>query len=245
MVRPPGLRVIQEKQAGGKNSIIRKFFFGGRRGMRGHANHCGAQHAAMKHVAGLQFSNHRSVRKFRSFDALDGVMKMRIEMFAGGFDALQPLFRERVPELAMDELETLALFRERRAVHGGKSSFKSIENGQKLLDEYFHAAMAVLLALFFDALAVVLEIGLAAHERIEQLLLFGLELLDLLGERNVTGGELRGFRVRRCCGGCGRVRDTWLGTFFFFVMRWQECQLPSWFSEKNWAMKATAVITRS
>src|SRR5271156_1359499 len=93
---------LHEKQTGGTISIICKLSFPGRRGMRGDAHHRGAQHATVKHVAGLKFREHRAIGFCRGFDALDGVMKMRVEWLAGGFDALEALFRERVPELAMD-----------------------------------------------------------------------------------------------------------------------------------------------
>ena len=194
--------------------------------MSGHTDHSWAQHAIVKYVAGLKYFDDRSVRVVERFNTANRVMNMRIEILALGFDSLEALLREGIPKLAVDELETLAIFGVGWLVVRGERALEGIENGQKLFYQRLDTAVTVLLALFFDALAVILEVRLPANQRVGQLLLFGLEFLQLLGERGFARNKLgavcvRGSRRSGCVGSTGLV------VFFSFLMKRQDRQPSS------------------
>ena len=75
-----------------------------------------------------------------------------------------------------------------------KRAVERVEHRKKLLDQQFDAAMAVLLALLLDALAVILKIRLAPDERVHQFLLLSEKLLQLFGQQSRCPPI--GFRLR-------------------------------------------------
>lgn len=106
--------------------------------------------------------------------------------------------------------------------------------------------MAILLALFFDALAVILKIGLAALKGVEELLFFGAQRLQLIG--NGSGFAPIARRISRDRLGFKIGDEERFAGFVFRILIFmvaQEFRVSSTCSEKNWAMKATAVMTRS
>ena len=58
---------------------------------------------------------------------------------------------------------------------GLQSALKAIQDRQQFLDDPPYSAAAFFLTLAFDALAVVLKVGLAADHRLHQLVFFGLQ----------------------------------------------------------------------
>jgi hypothetical protein len=141
----------------------------------------------MKHVAGLHFADHGPVAMLGRFDALDRMMKMRVEFLADGFDPRETLLRKCVPELASDEFEAFEIFGGTGISLRGESAIKSVKHGKKVFDQYLDTAMPVVVAFSLNALPIVLEVSLSSNQRIEQLLLFGLELLNLFGKRPCRG----------------------------------------------------------
>ena len=209
-----------------------------RLGRAGHANHRRAQHALVKHITGLHFADHDPVRMFGGFHALNRVMIVRIELLPHRIDSNKPLLRQRFPELPPDQLEAPVIVGVRRIAGNRESPIEGIEHRKQAVDERLDAAMTFLMALLLHALAEILEIRLAADECIHQLLLFGEEFPKFIRRRRIDElrnrlGSLLVIRGRQ-------VRIHILAFVFahgFFV--------SSEFSEKNCAMKATAVITRS
>src|SRR5580704_5183634 len=109
--------------------------------------------------------------------------------------------------------------------------------------------MPLLRAFSLDALAVILKVRLPSQQSVLQILFFLDKLLNLLEDRSLARGQ-RFWRslIRR-----GILRRTSSSrksafvnilVFVLFVCR-QRNQPPSCSSEKNCAMNATAVITRS
>ncbi len=65
-----------------------------------------------------------------------------------------------------------------------------------MLDQRFDGAMAILMAFLFDALAIIFEIRLTPDERVHQLLFFGKELLEIVGQQLERAGRI--LLVSRC-----------------------------------------------
>ena len=82
---------------------------------RRHAHHRRPQHAVVEHIARLHFADHRAFRLLRRRHILNRVVQMRIERLPHRFNRLQPLLRQRVPQLRANQLESLAIFRAGRA----------------------------------------------------------------------------------------------------------------------------------
>ena len=95
---------------------------------------------------------------------LNRMMQIRIERLPYSFDRPQPLLRQRVPQLRANNFESLPVFRARRARLAGKRQIKSIQHRKYLLDQQFRAAMPLLRAFPFHALAVVLKIRLPPQQ---------------------------------------------------------------------------------
>ena len=121
-----------------------------------------------------------------------------------------------------------------------ESTVECIQDRKNLFDNHFDAAMTVLLALSLDALAVVIKIRLTADKRVHQLLFVGQELGDLIGDR--LSGWACGAVVFDGVSAGGRI----LVAIFVVLLAFAHGFFgSSEFSEKNCAMNATAVITRS
>src|SRR5579875_165617 len=228
---------------------------GGARGIRGDANHGRAQNLAVKNITGLQFLDDRVVRMGGGFDAFDGVMKMGVEGFAFSFDFFQAVPGKRIEKLLANELKTLAVFVVRGVAMRGDGAVESVEDGQQAFDDDFGAAMAFVAALAFDALAVILEVGLEANERVFQVGFFGGEFFEFVADDFFDGGafENGGFVCAGVRRGVLRVfvrrfaRGARIGAMGFFGIAVTAHDSFSVFisSEKNWDIRATTVMTRS
>src|ERR1700735_2398507 len=102
----------------------------------------------MKPVTALHFAQDGPVGMLRRLHALDSMVKMRIKLLAHGFDARKALLCERLPELAPDQFEALAVFGGGCIVLAGQRSVKRVEHGKNVFDQQLDAAVAVLLAFF-------------------------------------------------------------------------------------------------
>jgi len=207
------------------------------------ANHRGPQNLVVKHVTRLQFSDHNPVGVLGGLNPRNRVMEMRIEVLSHRLDAHEALLRQRLPKLPPNQFEPFAIFDVRGIGRVRQRTIESIEHRKQVFDDRFCGAMAVVMALLFDSLAIVLEIRLAPDKRFRQLLLFSLKLLNLLGESSPVslGHPTIAFR----CGRIDRLYSFRVSFLLLMAVRRHEIQFPVWSSEKNCAIKATAVITRS
>lgn len=226
--------------------------------IRGDANHGRTQNLAVKNVAGLQFTDDRVVRVAGSFDALDGVMEIGVEGFAFGIDFLQAVPGKSVEELLANELKAFAVFVVRGAAMRSDGAVESVENGKQAFDDDFSAAMALLAALAFDALAIIFEVGLEADERVFEIGFFGGELFEFIADDFFDGRafEKSGFvcagvcvrrrvlRIRIFLSGAGGARMLVMRFFGIAVTAHDSFSLSN-SSEKNWDISATTVMTRS
>jgi len=151
--------------------------------MDGYTDHGGAQHAVVKFVTGSEFGEDRAVGMVVRFDALDRLMQVRIELLALGFDALQPELGKSGPEAAIDKVEAFAEFFVTGVAMGFEGALEIVENGQDGLNGVADGAMMFGGTVALDTFAVVFEIGLEADERIEQVVAFRAERIEI-GPRN-------------------------------------------------------------
>lgn len=98
------------------------------------AHHRRPQNAPVKHIAGLQFVDNRAFRVLQSLHLLDSMVKIRIKLFADAFNSLEALFRERIPELAPDQLESFIVLGVSRIVVSGDGSIERVERRKDILD---------------------------------------------------------------------------------------------------------------
>src|SRR5690349_684818 len=120
----------------------------------------------MKQVSWLQLVDYCPLRIFGCLHLLDRMVKVRIELLPRGFHTHQALFRQQIAQLTLDQLEPLAIFGACRTWIGGERVTKRVEDRKKALGEELDAPMVILMALSFDPLAVILEVGLPPHESI-------------------------------------------------------------------------------
>src|SRR6202030_4320359 len=116
-----------------------------------HTHHRGTQYTMMKCVTRLEFINHGAVGIVGSWHMLNGMMHIRIEFFTHGFDSMNSLFREHIPELFPDQLEPLAVLLISGIVVSRECSIEPVEHGKKLLDKMLDSPMPRLVALFLDS----------------------------------------------------------------------------------------------
>src|SRR5437016_13102199 len=88
---------------------------------------------------------------------------VRVKRLSQGVDALYAEFRDVVQQLLVDELETLAIIFVFRFAMRGESMLETVENRDESFDHASRGALRILKTLFFDAIAVIRKIGLAAQ----------------------------------------------------------------------------------
>src|SRR5207249_679259 len=149
------------------SSLVHCLFRCGTR-MDRYTNHRGTQHAPMKDVAGLKRLQDDAVGMLRRFGAVHGLVEVRVKRLSQGVDALYAEFRDVVQQLLVDELETLAIIFVFRFAMRGESMLETVENRDESFDHASRGALRILKTLFFDALAVIRKIGLAAQHGLAQ-----------------------------------------------------------------------------
>ena len=155
-------------------------------GMNGDADNRRPQDAPMKQVPVLKYIHDETVGKFFRFDALDGLVHVRIEHLSGGIHALHSVARQRVPQLLADQGDALAIFLVGRVIVTVERAIKRIEHGNQVHDQALDAAPAFFAAVAFGPLPKILKIGLAADQRLQEIFLFRAEFLNFRGERRVA-----------------------------------------------------------
>src|ERR1700719_4853706 len=138
-----------------------------------YTHHRRSQHAAVEYVAGLIHLQDGAVFGLVGFRAIDCLMKMRIEMLADRLDALDAELGEVVEELLVDQLETLAVIFVGRLAVRGEGMLETVNDGNERFDHPSGIALGIFGALSFDALAVIIEVGLAPQQRLPQILQIG------------------------------------------------------------------------
>jgi len=228
-------------------------------GIRGDANHGGTQNFSVKGVAGLQLFEDSVVGMIGGFDALDGVMEMRVEALPFRFDFLQAVSRERVKQLLANKLKAFAIFVVRRVAMRRNGAVESVEDGKQALDDDFGAAMALLMAFAVGAFAVIVEVGLQADQSVFQVGFFSGEFFefiadDFLDRRAFDDGRIHSAAVRwrgvlfaavLLLLLLGIFGATLFGIAFRMAMTAHDNFSPFNSSEKNWDISATTVMTRS
>src|ERR1700675_4044758 len=134
--------------------------------MNRYADHGGAQNAAVKNVAGLKDLQDRAVFVIDGFSAIHRLMEMRIERLAERIGTLNAEAGDVIDELFVNELEAFAIIFVFGFAMSGEGVLETVDNGDEAFDDTGGVALGIVGALFFGALAVVIEIGLRAHERL-------------------------------------------------------------------------------
>src|SRR5579859_2437390 len=157
-------------------------------GMNGYAHHGGAQHASMKNITRLKNLQNRAVFMLDGFGAVHGLVEMRIKLFAERIDALDAEPGEVVHELLVDELEAFSIIFVFSFAMRSESMLETVNDGNHAFDDSSRVALGIVGALFFDALAVVVEVGLSAHQRLAQFNQVACELGDFrIGRDGILG----------------------------------------------------------
>ena len=163
--------------------------------MNRYADHRGAQDAAMKNVAGLKNLQDGAVFVLDGFGAVHRLMEMRIEGLAERVGPLDAEAGDVIDELLVDQLEAFSIVFVLGFAVSGKSVLETVDHGDEAFDDASGVAFGIIGALFFDALAVVVEIGLTAHQRLAQFVKIAGELGDFGIGRGGIGSELGFFNL--------------------------------------------------
>src|SRR6516164_8230372 len=133
-----------------------------------YTNHGGAQDAPVKDVAGLKRFEDEAVGMLGRFGAVHGLVEVRVKRLSDGVDPLNAKLRDVVEQLLVDELETLPIVFVFRFAMRGESVLETVEDRDESFDHASRGALRILGTLFFDALAVIRKIGLAAQHGLAQ-----------------------------------------------------------------------------
>src|ERR1700674_1750245 len=173
-------------------------------GMHGYTNHGRPQHAPMINISWLKDLKDGAVFVVGRFGAVHRLMQMRIKRFSGWLDAFYAEARQIVQQLFVDQLETFAVILVLRFAVRGQGVLETINHGDQAFDQAGGRTLGVLRALLLDPLAVVVEVCLAAEQRLAQIFKVGSEL----GHFRVSALGIRGGRFcfsRLVGAGCLRV----------------------------------------
>src|SRR6267154_2927017 len=167
-------------------------FFRCRIWMHGYTHHRGAQHAPMKHIAGLKHLQYGAVCMVRRFCAVHCLMQMRIKRFSNRINPLRTQLRHAFQKLFVDELKALAVivvfgFAVRR-----ESVLKPVNHRNEPFNHASRGALGIFKTLFFDPLAVIVKVGLPPQQSLAQFFEVSAKLGDLC-----VG--LYGIRSNRLC----------------------------------------------
>src|SRR6266446_10520685 len=141
-----------------------------------YTDHSGPQDAPVKNIARLKDLKDRAVVMVFRFGAIHGLMQMGIERLAHWIESFDAEFCQVIEELLVDELEALAITFIFGFAMRGERVFESVDHGDEPFDEARGGSFGVLEAFLLDALAVVVEVRLAAKQRLAQLLQVGCQL---------------------------------------------------------------------
>src|SRR6266436_8840997 len=131
-----------------------------------YTDHSGPQDAPVKNIAWLKDLKDRAVVEVFRFGAIHGLMQMGIERLADRIEALDAEFCQVIEELLVDKLEAFAISFIFGFAMRGECVFKPVDHGNEPFDEARSGAFGVFEAFLFDAFAVVVEVRLAAKQRL-------------------------------------------------------------------------------
>jgi hypothetical protein len=123
----------------------------------------------MKYVARLEDLHDRAVFVVGGFQAIHGLMQMRIELLSDRIDALSPELGEVFDELLVDQLKTLAINLLLLLTVRRQRMLEPVDDGYQPLNQPRRRALGILRAFLLDALAIVVEIGLSPQQRLPQI----------------------------------------------------------------------------
>src|SRR5712664_1433423 len=135
-----------------------------------YTDHSGPQDAPVKNIAGLKDLKDRAVVEVFRFGAIHGLMQMGIERLANRIESLDAEFCQVIEELLVDKLEAFAISFIFGFAMRGECVFESVDHGDEPFDDARGGALGVFEAFLLDALAVVVEVRLAAKQCLAQLL---------------------------------------------------------------------------
>ena len=144
--------------------------------MHGYAHHRGTQNAPVEDVAGLENLKDDAVGVLGRFRPLHGLVEMRIKGFSGGINTLDAEASQIVEQLFVDNLEALAIALVFGFAMRGQCMLEAVDDWNETFDDAGRGALGVFEALLFDALAVIIEIGMRAQKGLAQFFEFGGEL---------------------------------------------------------------------
>ncbi|MGB9432594.1 MAG: hypothetical protein WBQ89_10160 [Candidatus Acidiferrum sp.] len=183
--------------------------------MNGYANHSGAKNPAMIEVTGLKNLEDGAVGMVGGFGAVDSLVKMGIEWFSLGVDALRAEANEIIQELLVDQLKALAIAVVFGLAMSGEGMLEPIHDWNELLDDTGRGALAGFAIFFFGAFAEIGKVSLMANQGLTQVFQFG--------------GQFSRFRIV-----AGAVLSRWFffraflrGQFNFELTVFHECFLYS------------------
>src|SRR5207245_227005 len=130
--------------------------------MHRYTDHRGAQNASVKNVAGLENLKNGAIFVLADFLAVHSLVKMRIKRLADRVDAFRAELRDIVEQLFVDKLETFAIVFVLGLAMRGEGMLKTINDGDEPFNHPRRGAFGIFEAFFFNALAIIRKIGLAA-----------------------------------------------------------------------------------
>ena len=158
--------------------------------MNRYAHQCRPQNATVKQIRGLKDFQNRAVVMFGGFSAIHGLVHVGIKRPTQGFDAVHTQPGQIIQKLFVDEFEASPVASVLIFLVRSKGVLKSIHNGDQRLDNTRRGSSGILRALFFDALAVIIEVGLAPQQRLLQVCEFSRKFLHL----RILPGRVCGLR---------------------------------------------------
>ncbi len=127
------------------------------------------------------------------------MVQIRIKLLTLRIDSLQPLFRQPIPHLRANHLETFSIIRILRRNRPRQRAIKRVQHRQHLFNRHFDPALAVLRLFFLHPLLEIFKIRLPPHQRVHHFLFFRLQLLQRIAGKAFAGNDLRpahSFRIR-------------------------------------------------
>jgi hypothetical protein len=122
----------------------------------------------VKNISGLKNLQDRAIGVLCGFGTIEGLVQVRIERLSERISSLGSELRNVVQKLFVNQLEAFAVVFVFRFAMSGKSVFKTIDDGDKSFDDAGGGAFGIFGPFFLDALAVIVEVGLATEHCLTQ-----------------------------------------------------------------------------
>ncbi len=146
----------------------------------GHLDDCGADQPVAQHVATRELFDDLAITAALRRLVSDRLMKVRIEIGPERLDRLDAALAQDVEELAMDELDALAIgFRAVGAGIGLQRPFEIVDERKEITDDVGRDRFGCALTVAFYALAVIVEFGRLAEQPIVIVVALLLELVGV------------------------------------------------------------------